>query len=151
MRELLIICLLTTSCASTYRMRYIQSAAIGAAIGGLHGNTKESFRAQNTALYASIGALTVLGIALFYNNPDREIADLKQRNDELARSLEDSQPKIIASSSTSTIPDEYKKLIRPGTWRLLSIDRWVEDGENRLIHQDKIIELIPPQFKTHGR
>ena len=37
-------------------------------------------------------------------------------------------------------------MINPGEWKIYALDQWIEAGENQLIHQDKIMELIPPSL-----
>ena len=37
-------------------------------------------------------------------------------------------------------------MINPGEWKIYALDQWIEDSENKLIHQDKMMELIPPSL-----
>ena len=46
----------------------------------------------------------------------------------------------------SKIPEKYKSMINPGEWKIYALDQWIEAGENQLIHQDKMMELIPPSL-----
>ncbi len=45
------------------------------------------------------------------------------------------------------LPKEFSNLIRPGGWKIYAIDEWVKDGEERLVHQDKMLEIQLPEIK----
>lgn len=46
------------------------------------------------------------------------------------------------------LPQEYKGLVKPGGWSVYKINSWVSQGENSLVHQDKVIRINPPQFQS---
>jgi predicted butyrate kinase (DUF1464 family) len=54
-----------------------------------------------------------------------------------------------APGFTRDIPVEYQKLVRPGKWTIYEVNQWVAQGENTLIHQDKILRIEPPSFNPN--
>ena len=46
------------------------------------------------------------------------------------------------------LPKEYQGLVQPGKWSIYKIDNWISQGDNTLVHQDKMVRIIPPQFKA---
>ena len=48
------------------------------------------------------------------------------------------------------LPKEYQGLVQPGKWSIYKINSWVSQGDNTLVHQDKMVRIIPPQFKGKG-
>ncbi len=48
------------------------------------------------------------------------------------------------------LPSEYRSLVRPGKWSLYRTNQWISQGENVLVHQDKILKIEPPQFQPPG-
>lgn len=140
--------LLTTGCATSQKGKIAEWSVIGASLGGAYGFSKNDYKNQNAALFSALGALTGIAASLYFHDPDKKIDQLEIENTNFKRDLEVLQsPKVIIESPATfntKIPDKYKKLINPGEWRVTEIDQWSEESENRLIHQDKIMELIPP-------
>lgn len=137
------------SCSSkSIKLQSLGWATTGAIIGGAYGGTRNEYQSQNAVLFGSLGALTGLLSYYYFNDPDKKVESITEENLKLKAQLEDFySPKTIAESPgtfNSKIPAKYKKLVRPGEWKISEIDQWIDEGENRLIHQDKIMELIPP-------
>ncbi|MDZ4083313.1 MAG: hypothetical protein U1E10_10275 [Bdellovibrionales bacterium] len=97
----------------------------------------------------SLGALAA-GLGLFLFNDDGEALKVKLERDILKLELEKKSKgtliKELPATFSAKIPKQYLPLVRPGSWKVLEVDQWVEDGENRLVHQDKIMELVPPSL-----
>ncbi|MFN9066691.1 MAG: hypothetical protein ACK5V3_05640, partial [Bdellovibrionales bacterium] len=89
--------------------------------------------------------------SVYKNDPDLEIEKYKNQTTSLRKQLDELTNPVLEKQLPGTlsgkVPDKYKNLIEPGEWRIYSINQWIEDGENRLIHQDKVMELIPPSLK----
>lgn len=60
-----------------------------------------------------------------------------------------SEEKLIYESSGTqdkAIPDELKKLLSPGWVRVYQTSHWVKQGDDSLVHQDKVIRIKKPQL-----
>ncbi len=142
--------LLLCSCATTYRGKIVQNALIGAAVGVLVGQSKETHKGPNSIMYGSLGA-SIGGLGtVYYLDPDKEVDSLKAANQALERALEKTKPKLMDQGSTmfttSKIPTDLKGLIVPGSWKRYSIDQWHKDESNPNIYykQTEMVEIIPP-------
>lgn len=150
----LLFILLTSSCLSacalTPREKTLSLMATGVALGAVYGASRAEMKRENAFIFGGSLGVLAAGFGLTVFNEDREIQDLKAQNGILRVELErKSKGKILAeqpATFSAKIPKQYLPLVRPGSWKILEIDQWVEDGENRLIHQDKIMELVPPSL-----
>ncbi len=127
---------------------------IAGVVGGLIGQTENQFKSTHSQLYASSGAALAGALTVHFEAPDEKIEKLQLELKALrAEVVPSGESKILHSGPgtfNSNIPTKYKKLINPGEWKVSEIDQWVEDGENRLIHQDKVMELTPPSLSPLG-
>ena len=134
----------------------IVSAVLGAtAIGFAYGHARESSQKQNGVLYGSAFAATsaLAGIYIF-DEEDRsekfrkETIRLQTELDELKRQMTPARESFsrFQVSRTDEIPNELKGLIQPGSMRVYEINRWEEDGENRLVFKTKAVEFEPPSL-----
>jgi hypothetical protein len=137
-------------CATTTKGKIFSSMAAGASVGALYGSSRPEAKAQNAMLWSAVGAATSGAIALLINDPDKETESLKAETSRLREELSLLEtPKIEKQTNGlfgSKVPEKYRSLINPGEWRVSRIDQWIEDDENRLIHQDLIMELTPPSL-----
>lgn len=144
--------LLSSGCATSIKGQTTEWALIGAGAGAAYGYSRNEYKDKNAMMFAAIGAATGALISLYKQDPDQKISKLSDENAKLKKDIEAfSNPKTefqTPAMFNSKIPDKYKRLIQPGEWRISEIDQWIEDSENRIIHQDKIMELIPPSLKT---
>lgn len=139
-------------CAITsVKNKLYRDMVIGAAIGAIAAQQKNDNKPAYTTMYSGIGAAIGAVVSVNLNDPDSENLKLKNQIAKFEADLDASlRPKLEFTSSgmmNSKIPDKYKTMINPGEWRVYRLDQWVEDGENRIIHQDKIMELTPPSLK----
>lgn len=153
----LILCsaiILMTGCSTTIKGQTIEWSLAGAGLGASYGYTRSEYKNKNAMMFAAIGATAGALISLYKQDPDQKISKLNEENVKLKNALEGfTNPKTVYQSPAmfnSKVPDKYKRLIQPGEWRISEIDQWVEDSENRIIHQDKMMELIPPSLKTNS-
>lgn len=119
------------------------------AVGAVIGSQQPAFKSTQAALFAATAASLAAAVSLHvYEAAD---VDLKSENERLRQELDQAfDPKREAEAPgtmNAKVPAKYQNLIDPGQWRVFQIDEWVEDGENRMIHQDKVMELIPPSLR----
>lgn len=138
----------TTGCTSTFKNKTYQSMAIGSALGILYGSSKPKDQGAYATMYGALGAASGAVYSTIVNDPDAELDKSKTEITALKRELDEmSSPKVEKQTTAlfgNRVPDKYKALINPGEWRVSKLDQWIEDDENRLIHQDLIMELTPP-------
>lgn len=146
--------LVFSGCATTIKGQTVEWSAIGAGIGAGYGYSRSEYKDKNAMMFAAIGAAAGALLSIYRQDPDQKISKLNEENLKLKKDIESfTNPKTVYQSPAmfnSKVPDKYKRLIQPGEWRISEIDQWVEESENRLIHQDKIMELIPPSLKTNS-
>lgn len=142
--------LVTLSCATTQREKIIQNIAIGAAVGFAIGASKDTSKVANGLMYGGIAGSVAGSVTAYLSNVDSENSRLSSENTTLKAELDKIySPNLVQKTDgflNSKIPEKYKNMINPGEWKVYSMDQWVDDGENRLIHQDKIMELTPPSL-----
>lgn len=138
------------SCASTPREVIMRNIIIGAVAGYAVGSQRKENQNAYGLLYSGIAG-TAAGLATTYlSNTDSENERLLAENKKLKGDLEKVySPSLVYEGNgmmNAKVPEKYKAMIQPGEWKIYAYDQWVEDGDNRLIHQDKIMELIPPSL-----
>lgn len=146
--------LLLSGCATTIKGQTLEWSIIGASAGAAYGYSRSEYKDKNAMMFAAIGAATGALLSIYKQDPDGKITKLNDENLKLKKDLESfTNPKTVYQSPAmfdSKVPDKYKRLIQPGEWRISEIDQWIEDSDNRIIHQDKMMELIPPSLKTNS-
>lgn len=146
--------LFLSACSTTIKGQTVEGSLIGASAGAAYGYSRSEYKDKNAMMFAAIGAATGALLSIYKQDPDQKISKLNDENLKLKKDLESfTNPKTVYQSPAmfdSKVPDRYKKLIQPGEWRISEIDQWIEDSENRIIHQDKMMELIPPSLKTNS-
>lgn len=140
-----------TACSSlNTRNTILRDMAIGAVIGTLVGQTRDTNREAYSAMYAGIGAATAGAISAVINIPDE---NLKKENDDLKEKVKNFElqlkPKLIQQGNSlfsSPIPKEVSSLVNPGEWKRYKMDQWVQDpnDSNTWYRQVEIFEIIPP-------
>lgn len=144
----LIILSLASGCATSNRNRTLEAMAIAGVAGMAYGLTRPENREANAAMYGGVAAASAGALGLWIWNSDQDLERFKKDSQALSDELDRvrSPNRILESPATfgAKIPAKYRSLVQPGSWRVSEINQWIEDGENRLIHQDTIMELIPP-------
>ena len=60
-----------------------------------------------------------------------------------------SEPRLLYETSApfgKEVPAEYAGLVRPGQWSVYRLNQWVTQGEGVIIHQDRMLKLVPPRL-----
>ncbi len=139
-----------TSCATTQTQKILRDMAIAGAVGIAVAQTRSENKMAYGLMYGGLSAAGAGAAGLYIHNPEGRSEKLENENAEMKRKLDEAFAPKLESKSPGTmggkIPDKYKRLVNPGEWRVYAIDQWMEDGENRLVHQDKIMELVPPSL-----
>lgn len=146
--------ILLQACAHTTKGKLYQNMALSAGAGALIGQTHRDYPNTYSFSLASAAAALAAIITIHLDDPDREVKKIREEM-ALLKSVYSPEKleKQVAGRPLvfgNEILESYKKMIVPGEYRIYSIDRWVPEGENRLVHQDKIVELIPPSLKAGG-
>ncbi|WP_413942690.1 hypothetical protein [Bdellovibrio sp. HCB-162] len=140
--------LILSGCAHTVKEKVFQNMLIAGAAGVAVGQSREEYKGTYSVMYGGIAAATASALTLYFNDPDKENQRLRDEAALLRKQMDSfTEPKLTGVTPATfgaKVPDKYKGMINPGEWRIYEIDRWVEDAENRMIHQDKVMELIPP-------
>lgn len=149
-------CLLLTSCAHlTPSERVVRDMLVAGAIGAAIGQQSSKNQDLNSMAYGGLAASSAAMIGLIVHDPEQVPRRVESENLLLRRELEEARESRVESHAPGTlsayIPERYRKLVRPGEWKVMEIDEWLEDGENRLVHRDKVIELIPPTLRPVSR
>lgn len=152
------IALALTGCSGmSYKEKSLSLIAASVAAGYLLGpaNTPQGESASTHGLLWAGLAGTAGGVGSPYIFKD----DLT--NSESLEELENLRNKIkienskkekgsgINSFLEKPLPKEFSKLVNPGGWKIYQTDEWIKESDERLIHQDKIIEITLPEIKEH--
>lgn len=106
-------------------------------------------------LWGGITAAACGAAGLFLFDEEKAHDETKERaaklESEIKKFKEELNPKIVSQSTgvfEKPVPAPFDKLIKQGAWKIYKMDRWIAEGEdnNRIIHQDKMIEVTPPQL-----
>lgn len=134
----------------------LQGAAVGAIAGGLYGASRQSNKEAHAWMWGSAGAAAGSLLVALNDDPDKEAEKLRKEAARLKEQLDELEsPKVEAQATGllgARVPERFRRLVNPGEWKVLKIDQWVEgEGENQLIHQDMVMELVPPALLPNQR
>lgn len=142
---------LTIGCAHTTKEKVFQNMLIAGATGVVIGQQKEDYKTTYSTMYGGMAAAIAAAVTLYINDPDKESDKLREEIRSMKVQMDQIGEPRLASQTPATfgakVPSKYRSMINPGEWRVYEINQWIDDGDNRLIHQDKIMELIPPSLK----
>jgi len=129
--------------------------SVGATVGALTAPQNEN-PTGHAVLWGGAGAAAGLAAGMFLFDEQKRSDELTRQNDVLKKSLSGlsggdatSGEKVLFESDNSfekAVPKEYRHLVRPGQWSVYQLDTWTLQGENTLVHQDKMIRLLPPEL-----
>lgn len=148
-----IVLCLSAGCATTTSGKVYQNMALAGAAGAIYGSTQQDYKTTQAVLYGSLAAAIAAATTIYFEDPDKEQIRLRNELKSLKAKLDQiNEPKLVGvepATFGARIPAKYKNMIQPGEWKVFELDQWVEDGDNRLIHQDKVMELTPPSLKPN--
>jgi len=147
---------LLSSCSTmSSRDKTLLSMGVGSVVGGVLGSITtpdDENTGAHVAMGAGIGAAVsgVAGLLLF--DSEHEMKEREKQIEVLKAEVKtlngETEPAAQSSSSKELfgkdLPPEMKKLIRPGEWQLYEVNNWVKNGDNTIIHEDKIFKMTPP-------
>lgn len=135
-------------CASTSTERVYRNMILAGTAGAVYGSSRPEYKGTQAALYGSAAATIAAALTLYLEGPDKQEIKLRQEVESLKAKLDQfTEPKVVTQGPATfgaRIPEKYRSLVNPGEWKVYAVDEWNEDGDNRLVHSDKAIELIPP-------
>ncbi len=145
-----------SSCSSLdYREKALVYSAAAGATGYLigSGSAKEGeSEAMHGALWGSLAALTVSTAFLYFMDHEKSIRERRVK-DFNAEGLESFKNNINIDTKSGSagfkgndLPEDVNGLIVPGNWKLYKIDEWVKLPNNKVVHQDKLLEFNPPKL-----
>lgn len=147
--------LIATACAHTPTEEVFQNMILAGVAGIAMGQQKEEYKTTHSLMYGGLGAAAAGAVTLYLKNPDKETERMRTEVLKLKAQIESFSEPELKSQTPGTfgarVPDKYRAMISPGEWRIYEINQWIEDGENRIIHQDKIMELIPPSLRPMSK
>lgn len=141
---------LVLGCATNQGKRWTATGA--AVVAGVGIGTAAAPAGERKELHAVFwGSLLGLGAALIAQevySDQKEIDRLNSENEKQRLQLD-----IIQNANTVLLREgkgyfksqSGEELFSSGKakWRLYQIDKWVKNGPNQLIHQDKMVEIVP--------
>jgi len=154
---LISLCLIATSCASTNRAKSIYLTGGAFALGGAAGAIT-SPRGESALMHGTLWGGLAAGISsiasLFIFDSEKENKELKETNNKLVEEIGSfnklSAPEIEAANEIGfgkPLPQGLREIVKPGKWRLYKLDQWIDAGDNSMIHQDRMIEIMPAVLK----
>jgi hypothetical protein len=131
------------------------TGSIAGTVGALSAPQNESAPAH-AALWAGSAAAGAGLVGLYAFDEDarskefeRKLKVVTEENQALRGEAEGAPVSPLAEAASpfgKELPPEYQRLVRPGRWSVYKLNQWIMSGENTLIHQDRMVKIIPPQF-----
>lgn len=152
--------LLCSSCATmsnkTKNLLLISGAAsVGATVGALTSPQGES-TLGHAMLWGGLAAAGAGTVGILVNDDTKKLEEFQRqlevaKKENAALKGEAATDAVDLEAQTTPpigkdFPSEYKHLVQPGKWAIYKLNKWVMHGENTIIHQDKMIRLIPPSL-----
>lgn len=148
-------------CATSIKGKVFQNALIAGTAGAVYGNSLETYKTTHAAMYGGLAAAVTAIATVYYLDPDQEVEKARKTTTKLRDELDDFENGYSGTSKRShssfngpaissfdKLPEEYRRMINPGQWSISEIDQWIDGGEGRIIHQDKMLELKPATLKA---
>lgn len=150
MRTALLVFAISTilSCATTNQSKRLELASAGFLSGLAIGaaNTPQDEKKELHSMYwGSIFGLTAAVIGNFIYDDNKDLSYLKQENAKLKSDLELFQNgnKVLLEQGQGQFKNQPQLIGKKANWKVYQIDKWNKEGDNKLLHQDKMIEITP--------
>lgn len=123
----------------------------GGALGA--SNTPEGEnKAMHGLLWGSVAATVIGSGVLLLSEDSKEVRDrdfkIKELEQKMSQFKENSKVFNNQGEShflESSLPKEYRSLVKPGKWKVFKIDEWKKTSSGEYVHQDKLLEIEPPE------
>lgn len=110
---------------------------------------------MSAAYFGAVGAAAAGAAGLFIFDEQKRADELERQNEVMRKELSafreeggsSREPQLLYETSApfgKEIPTEYQGLVRPGHWSVYRLNQWVQQGEGTVIHQDRLLKLVPP-------
>lgn len=136
------------SCATTNQSKRLELAGTGFLSGLAIGaaNTPQDEKKELHAMYwGSVFGLTAAIIGNFIYDDNKDLSYLKQENAKLKSDLELFQNgnKVLLEQGQGQFKNQPQLVGKKANWKVYQIDKWSKESDNKLLHQDKMIEITP--------
>lgn len=152
-----------SGCATTNRGRtltFMGGMGIAGAGAGYHFAPSQERPEMHAAFWGAVSAAVAGAVGLFIFDEQKRSDELERQATVMRKELESlrgegssKEPQLLYETTApfgKDIPDEYQNLVRPGRWSVYRLNQWVSHGEGTLIHQDRMVRLVPPQLSPHS-
>ncbi len=146
-------------CATSNRTKtLLLMTGVGAAAAGVgYSVAPRDERPEMHAIYwGAAGAAVAGALGLFLFDEQKKSEELERQASVMRKELDafrdeggGQEPRLLYETTApfgKDIPGEYQSLVRPGRWSVYKLNQWVAHGEGTLIHQDRMVKLVPPQL-----
>lgn len=130
------------------RMQWTGGAFVTGAILGAATAPKDEKPEVHAMYWGSMLGLATAIAAQYYIHDEDNYHKLKDENEQLKNELD-----LIQNAKQSLIDQGQGQFKNPtddpnrkgqrAQWKVYEINKWIKDGPNRLIHQDKLVEIVP--------
>lgn len=154
----LVIAAMLMGCATNRTKTLLLMGGVGAvAAGAAYMASPADERPEMHALYGGAIGAAAAGVAGFFLFDEQKRSEELERQASVMRKELDAfrdeggghEPRLLYETTApfgKDIPGEYQSLVRPGRWSVYKLNQWVSQGEGTLIHQDRMVKLVPPQL-----
>jgi len=110
-------------------------------------------------LWGGLGASSTGALGLWLFDEHKRSSELERESEALKKELSvyrieaEGGRELVGEAPAKFVkdlPDSVAGLVRPGHWKVWKLDKWINEGENRMVHQDKMIEIAPPQLNPNA-
>lgn len=151
-----------TGCATNRANTLLLMTGVGIAAASLaYSLSPPDERPEMHALYGGAMGAVASGVAgLFIFDEQKRSAEFQRQALVMKKELDSFKeydgsshgPELMYETKATigkSMPAEYERLLKPGKWSVFKLNQWVTQGEGTLIHQDRMVKLIPPQLNPH--
>lgn len=155
---------LQTGCASistvsnrTKTLLLMGGVGAAAAAAGYSLAPQDTRPEMSAAYFGAVGAAVAGAAGLFIFDEQKRTEELDRENGIMRKELaafrdeggSSREPQLLYETNApfgKEIPSEYSGLVKPGHWSVYRLNQWVNQGEGTIIHQDRLVKLVPPQL-----
>lgn len=158
---LMTLLLLETGCATmsnrTKTLLLMGGVGAAAAAAGCAVAPADTRPEMSAAYFGAVGAAVAGAAGLFIFDEQKRADELERENSVMRKELAafrdeggtTQEPQLLYETTApfgKDMPAEYLGLVKPGRWSVYRLNQWVNQGEGTIIHQDRLVKLVPPQL-----